>query len=899
MELQRPIIDYNHLEQALAAGQDPLPLFRDTVKRVNQTLGHLFEQGHPVKDLVTLRSSLIDTLLVHAWKLTVPQDEDVALIAVGGYGRGELHPASDIDLMLLLGSGIQDKLMNSSDQSGLLEALSDLLTFFWDIGLEVGHSVRTLDECVCEAKRDITVATNLMESRLLAGPESLHESLRFVIGPKNLWPSDQFFKAKREEQKARYLKYDDTVSNLEPNIKESPGGLRDIQTVVWVAKRHFDADTMHDLVSHGFLTKQEFEDLDASQQLLWKIRFALHQLTGRREDRILFDYQKTLAEQFGFEDDAEGLGIEKFMQQYYQTAIRISRMNEMLLQLFEEVIVLKYHLDPPKQINSRFHSRSGYLEVVNSRVFANTPLAMLELFLIMEQHPELHGVRASTIRLIRSHRHLIDDNFRASLQARSLFMEILRQPRGITHELRRMNRYGILSRYIPAFYHIVGRMQYDLFHVYTVDEHTLFVICNLRRFMIDKHRNEFPLCNDVMERLPKPELIFLAALFHDIAKGRGGNHSTLGAEHARKFCQHHELGDYDSNLVAWLVENHLLFSKTAQRKDISDPEVIRDFSEAMGSLTRLDYLYLLTVADIRATDPKKWNNWKNLLLRELYHASKQALLRGLENPQHRDEIVQNKQAGARHFLVSEGIEADQANRHWLSLSLDYFLYHTWEEIAWQTKIVTGANPEDLPLVLVRKSATRGGTEIFHYGEDRDNLFAFTTSLLDQLGLNIVGARLETADTGYTLNSYLVLEQDGGMVEDSSRKDRIQTTLHKALQDPHALDPGVSRRVPRQLKHFSTPTRIDFGTDEANQRTIMKLVADDRPGLLSQVGYAFRDCGVRLIKAKIATIGAEAQDTFFITDLSNLPLSEPSQWDCLKEGIFKRLDDSASRDSTTG
>jgi [protein-PII] uridylyltransferase len=391
-----------------------------------------------------------------------------------------------------------------------------------------------------------------------------------------------------------------------------------------------------------------------------------------------------------------------------------------------------------------------------------------------------------------------------------------------------------------------------------------------------------------MERLPKPELIYLAALFHDIAKGRGGDHSTLGAQDSLAFCRLHGLSDHDGHLVAWLVERHLLMSITAQRKDISDPEVIYGFAREVETPVRLDYLYLLTVADIRATDPKKWNNWKNSLLRELYNATKQALLRGLQNPQEREEIIQNKQAGARHLLKSDGIDSDQANYHWLTLSLDYFLHHTWEEITWQTKMVLTADPQNLPLVLSRKSSTRGGTEIFCYGEDRDDLFALTTSLLDQLGLNIVSAHIETADTGYSLNSFLVLEEDGTPVEGAGRTDEILGTLKEALQDPSRAQPGVFRRVPRRLKYFSTPTRIDFVQDTANQRTIMKLLADDRAGLLSQVGYAFNTCGVRLINAKIATIGAEAEDTFFITDRQNRPLSDPEQFECLEQSILQRL-----------
>jgi [protein-PII] uridylyltransferase len=879
------LIDQAEFTARLAGGESPLQLFRAFIKLGNERLREQFDEGGSMTQLVKQRAGLIDFLLQQAWRRSVPEASDVALVAVGGYGRGELHPGSDIDLLILLGD---------SDPAPLEESLSALLTFFWDIGLEVGQSVRTVDECVTEATQDITVITSLVEARLLCGPGPLFERLKIAIGSDRIWPSDRFFEAKLDEQKRRYQKYDDTVSSLEPNLKEGPGGLRDIQTIDWVVKRHLNANRMSDLVKHGFLTETEYRDLKAAQEWLWRIRFALHLQTGRGEDRLLFDYQRTLADSFGFEDSEDDLGIEKFMQQYYQTAIRISRMNEMLLQLFREVILLKSHLDPPKPINRRFQSRSGYLEVVEERVFETNRLAMLELFLVMAQHPELNGVRASTIRLIRNQRTHIDDEFRASPEARAMFMEILRQPQGITHELRRMNRYGILARYIPAFANIVGRMQYDLFHVYTVDEHTLFVIRNLRRFMIRKHRNEFPLCSDIMDRIYAPELLFLGALFHDIAKGRGGDHSQLGARDALQFCAQHGLNERDGALVAWLVEKHLLMSMTAQRKDISDPEVIYEFASMIETPVRLDYLYLLTIADMRATDPKKWNNWKNALMRDLYNATKQALLRGLQNPQEREEIIQNKQAGALHFLQSEGIEREAVNLHWLSLSLDYFLYYSWEEIAWQTKVVLTADDDALPLVLLRNSGTRGGTEVFTYADDRQDLFAITTSLLDQLGLNIVTARIETTDKNLTINSFLVLETDGKPVTDKGRKGKIQAALRQALADPAKADSGVSRRVPRQLKHFSIPTRIDFADDPANQRTIMKLITDDRPGLLSQVGYAFADCDIRLINAKIATIGAEADDTFFITDLKNRPLRQREQFERLEQAIHEKLDGNNAR-----
>jgi len=523
----------------------------------------------------------------------------------------------------------------------LTENIEQLLTFLWDIGLEVGQSVRSVDECVEQAKQDITVTTNIMESRLLAGNQELLDQMREATSPKNIWPSDQFFKGKWEEQKLRYAKFDDTATNLEPNLKEGPGGLRDIQTVGWVAKRYFGCNTMHGLVEHNFLTESEYETLMEGRFLLWKIRFALHLLTGRREDRLLFDYQRALAQEFGFVDQEHSLAVEQFMQRYYRTAIRIERLNERLLQLFEEAILLENHPAEILSINKRFQARNGFLEVTKDNVFRRYPFALLEIFLLLQLYPELKGVRAS-----------------------------IRQSNGVTSELRRMKRYGILSTYLPVFSNIVGRMQYDLFHVYTVDEHTLFVVRNLRRFAVATRVHEFPLCSDIISRQPKPELLYLAGLFHDIAKGREGDHSTMGAKDAWEFCKKHGLSTYDSKLVAWLVRNHLLMSMTAQRQDTSDPEVIYNFAKKMGTIARLDHLYLLTVADTRATDPKKWNSWKESLLKDLYTATLRTMLRGLERPHDINELVQEKQLDASEELQLAGLTTEDINNLWITLSTE-------------------------------------------------------------------------------------------------------------------------------------------------------------------------------------------------------------------------------------
>ncbi|MEW6352947.1 MAG: [protein-PII] uridylyltransferase [Pseudomonadota bacterium] len=856
-----------------------LKRYRDLLHEANQTLRRRFLDGAPIAALVHGRARLIDHLLKHVWtEICSAPPGDIALIAVGGYGRGELHPGSDVDLLILLADDTHAATQKNVER---------FITFLWDIGLEVGHSVRSPAECVREADADITVATNLMEARLLIGPSALFRAMQDSTGPQHIWPSRRFFEAKWREQIQRHHKYHDTAYNLEPNIKEGPGGLRDIQMIGWVAKRHFGAATLHDLVGHGFLTEQEFAALDAGQNFLWQIRFGLHTLAQRREDRLLLDYQRSLAQQFGYQDDAHHLAVEQFMKRYYRTVMELSRLNEMLLQLFQEAILLADEPHAPVALNKRFQARNQFIEVTHEKVFQHYPFALLEIFLLLAQHRELQGVRASTIRLIRNHRHLIDDKFRADLRCRALFMELLRQPSGIAHELQRMNRYGVLGAYLPAFGDIVGQMQHDLFHVYTVDEHTLFLLRNLRRFALEKFAHEFPLCSEIFQRLPKPEILYLAGLFHDIAKGRGGDHSELGAHEALAFCLHHGMSRYDANLVAWLVQYHLIMSATAQRQDIGDPAVINAFAARVRDQTHLDYLYLLTVADIRATNPTLWNDWKNSLLMELYAATTRALARGLENPLERAERIRETQAQAQELLQRQGVEHDATRKLWNELGDDYFLRYAPDEIAWHAQAILAAR--DAPLILMRQRGQRGGTELFIYAPDRDYLFAAITGALDQLGLNVHDARIVTARNGYTLNSFIILEESGAAIEGVQRNAEIAAALKRQLLEPGAPGTHVTRRVRRQLKHFPIATQVSFDQDTRNQRTIMEVVTADRPGLLAKVGKAFVECGVRLQTAKIATLGARAEDIFFITDAHNRPLTDISQLTRLRKAIVKYLD----------
>jgi len=852
-----PPDDWAYLITAPAALHDGLfsPLvFRQVLDRGTELLKERFVADDAIEDLVRDRARLVDIALRAAWIRHAGRfADDLALVAVGGYGRGELHPSSDIDIMVLL---------PKSDSADWQPDIERFLTFLWDIGLEVGHSVRSIDDCQRESLADISVATTLFEARLLAGPESLFAGMRRALAPDRLWSSLDFFEAKCKEQTERHHRYFDTAYNLEPNVKSSPGGLRDIQTIGWVAKRHFGTDTLDELVAHGFLTREELRKLKAGQSFLWKVRFGLHVLTGRREDRLLFDYQIKLAKLFGYEDASFTLAVEQLMQKYYRTVMDVSLLNEMLLQLFREAILTQS--GPPVALNPRFQIRNDTLEVTHPEVFARFPSALLELFVLLQQHPEVRGVRAETIRLIGTHVWLIDEEFRQNPRHHRLFMEILCAPVGVTHELRRMNLYGVLGRYIPSFGRVVGRMQYDLFHAYTVDAHTLFVVSNLRRLAMPKFNDEFPTLSQIMQSLPRQELAYLAALFHDLAKGRGGDHSELGAVDAEAFCLEQGLGRYEARLVAWLVRNHLILSITSQKKDISDPDIIHAFAHQVGDQAHLDYLYVLTVADVRGTNPKLWNAWKARLFEEFYERTKRALRRGLETPVDQEELIRETQQNARAQIPT--IPDAQIEAVWSQWTDAYFLRYTPEEIAWQTSVLAGRDPhDDAPFVAIRQLTDRGGTAVLTYTPHRLHSFARTTAVLDQMGLNVVDARLITSANGFSLETYVVLEDSGTVIADADRLQEIERGLWRNLQQPEDSPLAVTRRAPRQVRMFSTPTQVNFSLDSRNDRTILELIAADRPGLLSEVGKVFKAERVAINGAKIMTVGERAEDVFYITD----------------------------------
>ncbi|MEZ5540019.1 MAG: [protein-PII] uridylyltransferase [Pseudomonadales bacterium] len=882
--------DEQRFEKALAR-EKPVTVFRDAIQAANTHFDNRFHEGEEVRTLVNERARFIDRLLYFAW-LHFALGDDNALIAVGGYGRMELHPYSDIDVLILL---------PEEPDSDTQSKIESFITFLWDINLHVGHSVRTFEECLQSAKEDITIATNLLESRTLAGNPSLRSALRKTLDERSIWPSHDFFYAKWQEQRERHHKHNNTEYNLEPNIKNAPGGLRDIQTIIWVAKRHFAVERVVDLVKIGFLTESEYNILRKGEEVLWRIRYGLHLLAGRGEERLSFDFQRALAASFGYHDTDKSLAVEKLMKRYYRAATALRELNDVLLNFLDESLSDDDNIAEIVDINRRFRTYNDYIEVKSDNVFKQSPSALLEIFILMGQEPKIKGVRASTIRLMREHRNLIDDNFRTDIRNTSLFMELIRTSSNLVTQLLRMKRYGILGRYLPEFGEIVGQMQYDLFHIYTVDAHTLACVKNMRRFWYAESEEKFPLIAQLIKKLPKVELLYIAGLYHDIGKGRGGDHSQLGAVDARAFCERHSLSKRDTNLVAWLVENHLLISSTIQRQDISDPDIIREFALKVGDQVHLDYLLMLTVADVNATNPTLWTSWKAQLIRQLYTETKRMLRRGFENPIDKTEWIEDAQQQVLDKLSQKGFSNKEVNKLWEGRSEDYFLRENTTDIEWHTEAIAHhANPDE-PLILIRDpegGVFEGATQIFVRMRAHNHAFAAVVTLLDQLNLNIQDARLYSSSGGFTNDTYFVLDENLEPIgNDDERRNHIWQTLHDELA--HNIDnfPSIAqRRTPRELKHFTMPTRTSMSNDIRSGTTMLEVISPDRPGLLARIARVFVEFGIRVNNAKIATLGERVEDIFFVTDSEGNALSDPEFCTTLQNTLCEQLDQQVAKTS---
>ncbi len=857
---------------------------------VEKQLQESFESGHSIREIVRSRSDIIDEALIFLWNHAELDQTNLSLFAVGGYGRREMLPYSDVDIMVLS----EDELTPEQEKQ-----VTAFIASLWDVGnFKPGISVRTIKSCFEQATNDLTVATTLIEARTIIGNPHLAKWPRRIVS--QTWTDKTFFDAKVAEQAHRYAQHNHTESNLEPDIKNAPGGIRDINQIGWIAKRHFRVNRIYDLVHLGFISEFELGVLEEAENFLWEIRHHLHRIAKRDENRLLFDYQREIAAKFGYtrtEDQHPNYPIEQFMKCYYRTAQSVSTLNEMLLAYFNESVItprLPNYERNIENINERFKVVDGKLAVQHHKVFSEKPSAILEIFYLLANTPNVEGIRARTLRLLILAAKRIDINYRNHPDNQALFMAILRSPQRLYETLVAMKRYSVLGNYIPAFGQIMGLMQYDLFHIYTVDAHTLLLLRNLSRFQEPEFAKDYPVVSSVYQRLQRRDLVLLAALFHDIAKGRGGDHSELGAADAIEFCRAHGLTDRECNLVAWLIQNHLLMSMTAQKKDISDPDVVKTFAEKLGDMEHLDHLYTLTVADINATNPKLWNTWRSSLMRQLYTHARDIIRSGLDRPVDYQMLIEDTKFAASEHLVND-FSFDQVQSVWQELGDEYFIKESANEIAWHTRAILqhGDNPAPLVLMRAHRKAAQDAVQLFIYTRDQPNLFATTVAVLDKMNLDVQDARIITASTSFSLDTYVVLDRFGTLLTDPDRELTVKEALVKALSNSDVYPGLMQRRIPRQLRHFEIENTVDVTLNEALQQNMVEISTLDQPGLLARVGGIFMMQGLDIHSARIATLGEKAEDIFFVTKKDGIPLNaEEAQ--IFAEQLKSALDEASSQ-----
>lgn len=854
------ILDYTMYQ---GMKNDTLSL-KNALKRHKSDLFRSFYKHASITAITHRLVAYVDTLLMTLFeKHALSEGGAFSLLALGGYGRQELQLYSDIDILLLH--------EDETSPERLLRA-QQFIQDCWDIGLEVSHQLTTIKDCALLASQDLTVISSILDLRFICGKGTLMEELLYETHPLHIWPSPEYFSRKREEQQQRYKKYDGTAYNLEPNVKYGPGGLRDLQILLNISKRHFGLKKLADGISCGFITDKEYEELIHAQHFLWRIRFALHHVAEKNEERLLFDHQVKLATLFGYKDEKHSLGIEQFMKAYFKNIKRIRELNDMLLQWFSEAIV-----EEPKQkltpLDPDFQLSNTYIEVRHPKVFVEDPAALMHLFLWIATYPQIEGIRAGTLRLIRQHLYLINKRFCSTRAITNTFIAILKQENPYP-ALHRMSRSGVLDHYLPCYAAVTGQMQYDLFHVYTVDQHTLFVIRNIASFQNNTPPLPFPLCSKLIKTIAHRDILYLAAFFHDIAKGRGGDHSELGALEASQFSARHHLGTNETALLVWLVEHHLLMSETAQRKDIYDPSTITLFCSQLPKSSYLDYLYLLTVADICATNPVLWTTWKDSLLKELYRSASLAMEQA-QISLNETTLVTLRQQEALCILCSQtDLTPETVETLWRSIDKKYFLHESSQIIARHTEAILECSA--YPLVLIMPHHNEGGTEVFIYMPHRDERLAITTTVLSNHHATIQEASILTNANHFDLDIYVILDEHNQIFFDPSRTESIQQDLITYLRLTKQLPTLTQRRLSRTQAHFKSKPTVTFQEDPRHSQTCLFLIAADRPGLLATVSRIFLTERIYLHHAKIATAGERAEDMFYISTEEGLPLSPEAQ-----------------------
>ncbi len=825
-----------------------------------QNLGQGDATARDVRKALSRLSQLADGVLCKLWD-HAGLKHPFALLAVGGFGRGELFPYSDVDVLVLLPDGFDPHL-----DIALKSSIEAFIGSCWDVGLEIGSSVRALGGCLAEAANDVTVQTALLECRLITGNAEL--LLQFQTAFFKAMDPRAFFVAKTLELRQRHTKFENTPYSLEPNCKESPGGLRDLQVILWVAKAAGFGDNWQALAASGLATPFEVKQIQRNESLLMRVRARLHLIATRREDRLIFDMQTAVAESFGY--TAKTLvssgatpkrtivrASEALMKRYYWAAKAVAQLNQILLLNIEERLNPSTHA--PRRINEHFNDKAGMIDVASDDLYQREPHAILETFLVYQTTVGVKGLSARTLRALYNARSLMDARFRSDPVNRQTFRQILMEPQGTTHAMRLMNQTSVLGRYLWVFRRIVGQMQHDLFHVYTVDQHILMVLRNMRRFFIPEHSHEYPFCSQLAAGWDKPWLLSIAAIFHDIAKGRGGDHSDLGGAEVRRFCKQHGFSSEDAQLIEFVVREHLTMSRIAQKADLSDPQVIADFAARVGSERQLTALYLLTVADIRGTSPKVWNAWKGKLLEDLYHYTSRALGGHAPDP---DAAVEARKREALVILNMHSLPFEAHKPLWDTLDVGYFMRHDAADIAWHTRHLSRLVGSSKAVVRARRSPAGSGLQVMVYTPDQSDLFARICGYFDQRGFSILDARVHTAKNGYALDTFQIVT-NAGPEEYREITSMIENGLTKVITDAGPLPKPSRGRVSRRVKSFPVAPRVTLTPDEKGLRWLLNVSASDRVGLLYSLALVLARHQVNVQLAKIATLGERVEDTFLI------------------------------------
>ena len=831
-----------------------------SLRAARETAYTEFKKTQAVGKLTKQLSKVTDQLLTQFWS-DCGLNNDATLLAVGGYGRNSLFPYSDIDILILLPT-------NPELAQSLSKKVEQYVASCWDAGLEIASSVRTVAECISESEQDITVRTSLLEARFICGKRSLlkefTKAFEAAMDPK------AFFQAKLAEQIQRHYKYQDTPYSLEPNCKESPGGLRDLQLISWVSKAALLGNTFKDLNEAGLVTQRELTELNRNQRFIETLRANLHLLAGRRQDVIVFDLQTALAKSMGIEEESSRLASEAIMRRYYWAAKAVNQLNDVLLQNIEALLFpqeSKTTHTIPGEGNEYFIERQGVLDITDPQLYQKHPEQILRTFLVFAQTSNVKSLSATIFRALYNARQKMDSKWRAAPVNKALFMELLKQPDGVTRAFQLMNRTSVLGRYLPAFRRIVGQMQHDLFHVYTVDQHILMVLRNVRRFMVIEHTHEFPFCSSLIAHFEKPWLLVIAALFHDIAKGRGGDHSQLGRADVRKFAKEHGLDKKDTELVVWLVAEHLNMSQTAQKQDITDPDVVRAFAKKVGDERHLTALYLLTVADVRGTSPKVWNAWKGKLLEDLYRATLRVL--GGAKPDASSELAQHQEE-SRTKLRLYGIDDESYKDLWKQLDVAFFLRQDSSDIAWLTRHLYNKVNSDQAVVSARLSPIGEGLQVAVYVKDQEDLFARICAYFERHGFSIWDARIHTTRHGYALDTFQIsgstLVDEGGSYRDIIQL--VEFELTAALMNADPLPNPSMGRLSRQSRTFPIQPRVHMVPDDRGRYYTLALSASDRTGLLYTISRVLAKHQVSIHTARINTLGERVEDVLLL-DAANL------------------------------